>query len=121
MFLDYLFFRLLAIGVYEKSYWAKIFITCIEAIALDPIVRTLINFYVGCNGSQNAFYFSALLLLIFNSIYYSPSTIRRLREKYQNETLIVKITKLLFIVVVLVATFMYADDLVLRFIEAPPC
>ena len=121
MFLDYLFFKLLTIGTYERSYWAKIFLTCIETITLAPLISTITRFYIACNKNQNAFYFSGLLILIFNSLYYSPDAIRRLRQKYQGKSSLIKSLKLSFIIIILIVIFIYADNLLRILMRIPPC
>src|SRR5687767_5767477 len=121
MLFDYLFIKLLTIKIYERVYWAKIFITCIEIIALEPTINAISKFYFGCKSPEISFYVLALLLLFFNSIYYSPDRIKKLKERYREESFSKRNIKFLLIAASLTMIFVFLDELVKLFIEIPNC
>jgi hypothetical protein len=120
-FFNYLFVRLLSIGIYERVYWGKILITCIEMIAFEPLLKTLYTSYFGCHRTEIPFYILGLLLLLLNSIYYSPKRIGEMKETCKKDSSTKRNIKLLIIVSLLLMVFLFADDLVRQFLITPIC
>lgn len=125
---NYLFFRLLALRVYEPVYWAKIFTTCIEIILFLPLCFAILKGYFGCDAYYNVvngwmsytiFSITGLILLTLNFNYYSPEKIKSLKRKYFNESKKARNIKAVLILLFLFVFFIFSPAFIKLFIRAP--
>lgn len=127
---NYLFFRFLGLKVYDPVYFAKIFVTCIEAVVFFPGVFAVLRGYLGCelyNKVMNSWEFDlswsivAVILVFINFRYYSLHKILKLKKKYADESIPKRRIKLIFICAVLLGIFLFADDLIKVVLHVPKC
>lgn len=93
-----------------------------------PIVLTLCKYFFGCydskaNDGTIKIILSAVVLLVWmvNSFYYSPNRIKKINDKYSNDSKRWGNLKLIFACLILLGIFMFGSTVVRYFINIPEC
>jgi len=93
-----------------------------------PAALTLSKYFFGCydskaNDGSIKIILSAVVLLVWmaNSFYYSPQRIKKINDRYSNESKLWGNLKLTFICLLLLAIFWYGSTVIRMLIDIPEC
>ena len=126
--INYLFYRLSRIRIHKSTYWAKIFVTILIALAFFPSCLTLLKYFWGCyDYRSNRVLINFLILgvafvvMALINFYYSPNRVKKLNEKYSRELNRRGNIKLILISALLVIVFMLGSKIIRYFVQIPEC
>lgn len=128
MVINYLFYRFSQIKIHKPTYWAKIFVPVVVVGVFMPVTLTLSKYFFGCYDSKGndgaiKIVLSAVVLLVWviNSFYYSPQRIKKINDKYSNESKLWGNLKLALVCLILLGIFMFGSTAVRFFVQIPNC
>lgn len=125
--INFLFYRFSQLKIHKPSYWAKIFVCIIIAMAFLPAFLTLSK-YFGCYDQKANDGTIKLIILgvgivstMISNFYFSPQRIKKINDKYSSESKLWGNLKLAFVCLILLGIFILGSTVVRYFIQIPDC
>ncbi len=126
--MDVLFYHFLQLKIYRSLYWSVMFLIIIQLIMLLPLAIILLRVNYGCEGLEKmdssikgiiAIFCIAFLGLNFR--YYSSSRVRKLRQKFANQSKSLIWIKTVLATLLFLTSIILSDDILGMFMEIPEC